>query len=95
MLAMVLRKVGGPLVSEERPDPELGPGEVRIRVEACAVCRTDLYVIDGDLPQAVYPIVPGHQVVGIVEAVGAGVTTPRPGTRVGVPWLGVRSRDEV
>ncbi|MGH1570411.1 zinc-dependent alcohol dehydrogenase family protein [Methylobacterium sp. P31] len=88
MRAMVLRAVGGPLVPEERPDPEPGPGEVRIRVEACAVCRTDLHVVDGELPQAVYPIVPGHEVVGLVEAVGAGVTDPAPGTRVGVPWLG-------
>lgn len=88
MLAMVLRKVGGPLIPEERPDPEPGLGEVRIRVEACAVCRTDLHIIDGDLPQAVYPIVPGHEVVGIVEAASAGVTAPLPGSRVGVPWLG-------
>ncbi len=64
MLAMVLREIGGPLLPEERPDPIPGPGEVRIRVEACAVCRTDLHVIDGELPQAVYPIVPGHEVVG-------------------------------
>ncbi len=88
MLAMVLREVGGPLVPEQRPDPEPGHGEVRIRVEACAVCRTDLHVIDGELPQAVYPIVPGHEVVGIVDAVGPGVNEPRSGTRVGVPWLG-------
>lgn len=88
MLAMVLREVGGPLVPERRPDPEPGPGEVRIRVEACAVCRTDLHLIDGELPQAIYPIVPGHEVVGIVEAVGEGVKEPRPGARVGVPWLG-------
>ncbi|SDA33123.1 alcohol dehydrogenase, propanol-preferring [Methylobacterium sp. UNC378MF] len=88
MLAMVLREVGARLVPEERPDPEPAPGEVRIRVEACAVCRTDLHVIDGELPQTVYPIVPGHEVVGIVEAVGAGVTSRAPGTRVGVPWLG-------
>ena len=88
MLAMVLQEIGGPLVPEERPDPIPGPGEVRIRVEACAVCRTDLHVIDGELPQAVYPIVPGHEVVGVVEAVGEGVTDPAPGTRVGVPWLG-------
>lgn len=88
MFAMVLAAVGGPLVAEERPDPEPGPGEVRIRVEACAVCRTDLHVIDGDLPQAVYPIVPGHEVVGIVEAAGAGVASPQLGARVGVPWLG-------
>ena len=88
MLAMVLREVGGPLVPEVRPDPEPGPGEVRIRVEACAVCRTDLHVVDGELPQAVYPVVPGHEIVGIVEAVGAGVRDPAPGLRVGVPWLG-------
>ncbi len=88
MLAMVLREIGGPLLPEERPDPIPGPGEVRIRVEACAVCRTDLHVIDGELPQAVYPIVPGHEVVGIVEAVGECVTDPAPGRRVGMPWLG-------
>ena len=87
MLAMVLREPGGRLVAESRPDPEPGPGEIRIRVEACAVCRTDLHVIDGDLPQAVYPIVPGHEVVGRVEALGPGVTQPLPGLRVGVPWL--------
>lgn len=88
MRAMVLRAAGTPLVPEERPDPVPGPGEVRIRVEACAVCRTDLHVVDGDLPQAIYPVVPGHEVVGIVEAVGAGVVRPAPGARVGVPWLG-------
>lgn len=88
MLAMVLREVGSSLVPEQRPDPEPGPEEVRIRVEACAVCRTDLHVIDGDLPQTVYPIVPGHEVVGTVEAAGTRVKEPRPGTRVGVPWLG-------
>lgn len=88
MRAMVLRAVGGPLVPEARPDPEPGPGEVRIRVEACAVCRTDLHVVDGELPQAIYPVVPGHEIVGIVETVGAGVTEPAPGLRVGVPWLG-------
>lgn len=88
MLAMVLQEIGGPLVPEERPDPLPGPGEVRIRVEACAVCRTDLHVIDGELPQAVYPIVPGHEVVGIVKAIGEGATDPAPGQRVGVPWLG-------
>ena len=88
MLAMVLRAVGASLVPEERSDPEPGPGEVRVRVEACAVCRTDLHLIDGELPQAVYPVVPGHEVVGTVEAAGAGVAEPRPGARVGVPWLG-------
>lgn len=88
MLAMVLPAVGAVLVPDERPDPDPGPGEVRIRVEACAVCRTDLHIIDGEIPQAVYPLVPGHEVVGIVEAAGAGVTVLRAGMRVGVPWLG-------
>lgn len=88
MPAMVLRAVGGPLAPERRPDPGPGPGEIRIRVEACAVCRTDLHAIDGELPQAVYPTVPGHEVVGTVEAAGPGVRRARPGARVGVPWLG-------
>ena len=88
MQAMVLRQVRGPLIPENRPEPQPGPGDVRIRVEACAVCRTDLHVIDGELPQAVYPIVPGHEIVGTVEALGPGVTEPGVGTRVGVPWLG-------
>ncbi len=65
-----------------------GPGEVRIRVEACAVCRTDLHVIDGELPDLRLPIVPGHEIVGRVEASGAGVAGPAIGARVGVPWLG-------
>jgi propanol-preferring alcohol dehydrogenase len=88
MLAMVLRQIGGGLIPENRPEPTPGAGEVRIRVEACAVCRTDLHVIDGELPQAVYPIVPGHEIVGVVEALGPEVTEPGVGTRVGVPWLG-------
>ena len=88
MHAMVLRRTGGPLVAETRPDPEPGPGEVRLRVEACGVCRTDLHVVDGELPPGPLPIVPGHEVVGIVERQGPGVTTPAIGARVGVPWLG-------
>lgn len=88
MIAMVLREVGGILSRECRPTPEPGPGEVRVRVEACAVCRTDLHLIDGELPQATYPIVPGHEVVGIVEALGSEVRELRLGSRVGVPWLG-------
>jgi propanol-preferring alcohol dehydrogenase len=70
MHAMVLRARGAPLILEERPDPVPGVGEIRIRVEACAVCRTDLHVIDGELPHVHYPIVPGHEIVGIVEALG-------------------------
>jgi len=85
---MVLSSAGGSLQLEERPDPRPGPGDLLIRVEACGVCRTDVHILDGDLPGIRHPIVPGHEVVGIVEAVGSGVPTARLGTRVGVPWLG-------
>jgi propanol-preferring alcohol dehydrogenase len=88
MQAMVLRARGGPLNWEERPDPVPGSGEIRIRVEACAVCRTDLHLIDGDLPHVHYPIVPGHEIVGIVDALGPGSGTWAIGERVGIPWLG-------
>ena len=88
MQAMVLEAPGGALVWRERPDPEPDAGMVRIRVAACGVCRTDLHVVDGELPDIRYPIVPGHEIVGRVEALGAGVTTLRLGERVGVPWLG-------
>jgi alcohol dehydrogenase, propanol-preferring len=88
MHAMVLRARGAPLIPEERPDPVPGVGEIRIRVEACAVCRTDLHLIDGELPHVRHPIVPGHEIVGIVEALGAGAGTLRIGQRVGIPWLG-------
>jgi propanol-preferring alcohol dehydrogenase len=87
MRAMVARAAGAPLVSEERPTPAPGPGRVLIRVEACGVCRTDLHVIDGELAEPRYPIVPGHEVVGRVEAIGAGATGWRVGERVGGPWL--------
>ncbi|MEZ5653348.1 MAG: zinc-dependent alcohol dehydrogenase family protein [Burkholderiaceae bacterium] len=87
MRAMVLDRIGAPLRAETRPMPEPGPGEVRLRVLACAVCRTDLHVVDGDLPPLAMPLVPGHEIVGIVEALGPGVTRIRPGERVGVPWL--------
>jgi propanol-preferring alcohol dehydrogenase len=85
---MVLRSVGRPLVAETRPDPLPGPSEIRVRVEACAVCRTDLHVVDGDLTEPRLPLIPGHEIVGIVEAVGDGVTSLAPGRRVGIPWLG-------
>ncbi|MCQ0989337.1 zinc-dependent alcohol dehydrogenase family protein [Jiella marina] len=88
MHAMVLHEIGRPLQFEERPDPTPGPGEILVRMEACAVCRTDLHVVDGDLPDPNLPIVPGHEIVGIVEALGEGVSAPTLGTRVGVPWLG-------
>lgn len=88
MRAMVLHAHGTPLRLEERPLPLPGPGEIRVRVEACAVCRTDLHVVDGDLPPAPLPIIPGHEIVGLVEALGAGVSAPGIGRRVGIPWLG-------
>lgn len=88
MGAMVLHRTSAPLVWEERPLPAPGPGEIRLRVEACAVCRTDLHVVDGELPRGRLPIVPGHEIVGRVEALGPGLAGPAPGTRVGVPWLG-------
>ena len=88
MRAMVLRAVGRPLILEERPDPSPGPGEIRVRVEACAVCRTDLHVVDGDLPNPKLPISPGHEIVGVVDALGETVGGFALGERVGVPWLG-------
>jgi propanol-preferring alcohol dehydrogenase len=88
MKAMVLHAIGAPLVLEDRPDPVPGLGEIRVRVEACAVCRTDLHVVDGELPDPKLPIVPGHEIVGIVDAIGQGVVAPVLGDRVGVPWLG-------
>ncbi|BBK41907.1 alcohol dehydrogenase [Allostella vacuolata] len=88
MKAMVLRAVRQPLVLEERPDPQPGPGELRVRIEACAVCRTDLHVVDGELPDPKVPVVPGHEIVGIVDRLGPGVDGALLGTRVGIPWLG-------
>jgi len=87
MRAMTLRKIGAPLVLEERAKPAPGRGEMLIRVEACGVCRTDLHVVDGELPNQRLPIVPGHEVVGVVERLGAGVERFAVGERVGVPWL--------
>lgn len=88
MKAMVLDRIGLPLRLEVRPDPLPGPGEIRVRVEACAVCRTDLHVVDGELPDPKVPIVPGHEIVGRVDIVGEGVSALTSGTRVGIPWLG-------
>jgi propanol-preferring alcohol dehydrogenase len=84
---MVFEGAGRPLRATELPDPRPGPGEVRLRVLACAVCRTDLHVLDGDLPEPKLPLVLGHQIVGEVDAVGTGAGL-RIGERVGVPWLG-------
>ncbi len=87
MRALVLASPRAPLRLEERPLPEPGPGLIRMRVRACGVCRTDLHLLDGELREARYPIVPGHQIVGVVDAVGAGAVRHSIGARVGVPWL--------
>src|SRR6195256_4086166 len=88
MRAMVLPAPGAPLQMQERADPIPGAGEIRVKVSACGVCRTDLHVVDAELPGIKYPIVPGHEIVGSVDLVGSSVTTHRIGDRVGVPWLG-------
>lgn len=88
MKAMVLHQAGRPLVLEQRPDPLPGTGELRVRVEACAVCRTDLHIVDGELDRPHLPLVPGHEIVGIVDAIGPGVDRAALGKRVGIPWLG-------
>ena len=86
MRAMLLERPGGGFGLAELPKPAPAPGQALIRVQACGVCRTDLHVLDGDLREGRYPIVPGHQVVGVVEAVN-GAPGLLPGDRVGVPWL--------
>ena len=88
MYAMVLSARGQPLRLQERSDPVPGPGEVRVKVSACGVCRTDLHVVDGELPDIAYPIIPGHEVVGRIDVLRDDVRDLRLGTRVGVPWLG-------
>jgi len=85
---MLLEQIGQPLQLRELPVPQPGPGEVRVRVLACGVCRTDLHVVDGELPEAPLPIIPGHEIVGRVDALGEGVTGFELGQRVGIPWLG-------
>src|SRR5215510_14603783 len=88
MHAMVLPAPGTPLRLEERADPAPGNGEIRVKVSACGVCRTDLHVVDAELPNIRYPIIPGHEIVGRVDLVGENVTTHAVGDRVGIPWLG-------
>jgi len=85
---MVLERPRAPLVARDVPDPAPGPGQVLLRVRACAVCRTDLHVIDGDLRDPKLPLVLGHEIVGTVAARGANATRFQVGARVGVPWLG-------
>jgi propanol-preferring alcohol dehydrogenase len=86
MRAMAL--ADGRLEAVERPVPEPGPGEVLVRVAACGVCRTDLHVVDRELPEVRDGIVPGHEIVGRVEVLGSGVQGLVPGERIGIPWLG-------
>ncbi len=85
---MILQKPGSPLVLREIPIPEAGPGQIRVRVKACGVCRTDLHVLDGELSEPSLPLIMGHQIVGEVDALGAWVDIFRVGDRVGIPWLG-------
>jgi propanol-preferring alcohol dehydrogenase len=85
---MVLTQPGKPLSLETPPRPEPGATELRVRVEACGVCRTDLHVVDGELPDPKLPLILGHQIVGVVDEVGADVEEVSVGDRVGIPWLG-------
>lgn len=85
---MVLHSAGEPLRAAGVPGPEVGPEGILIRVRACAVCRTDLHIVDGELTHPKLPLIPGHQIVGTVEEVGERVGRFAPGDRVGVPWLG-------
>lgn len=88
MQAMVLKRPGTALEWMELPDPVPGRGQVRVRVSACGVCRTDLHVIDGELPEPELPLIPGHEIVGRVDAIGPDVNHLKIGQRVGIPWLG-------
>ncbi len=88
MRAMLFQEVGEPLEAREIERPEPGPGQVLVQIDACAVCRTDLHVVDGDLKDPKLPLVPGHEIVGRVESLGEGVEGLAEGQQVGVPWLG-------
>jgi propanol-preferring alcohol dehydrogenase len=91
MQAMMLLEPGPvekePLAVSELPDPEPGPGEIRIRVRACGICHTDLHTVEGELELPRLPIIPGHQIVGVVDGIGEGVTRFSVGDRAGMPWL--------
>src|ERR1017187_3603487 len=88
MYAMVLKKIRNALEWTELADPQPGLGEIRVKVATCGVCRTDLHVVDGELPNPKIPIIPGHEIVGRIDLLGAGVEELKIGERVGVPWLG-------
>ena len=91
MRAMVLQRPRpveeSPLEAREVPTPTPGPGEIRVQVRCCGLCHTDLHTVEGDLPLPKVPVIPGHQIIGIVDAVGEGVRNRREGDRVGIPWL--------
>ena len=88
MRAMILRQSGRPLEPADLPARGPGPGEICVRIEACGVCRTDLHVVDGELPGPKLPLIPGHEIVSRVIETGRGARRFRPGQRVGIPWLG-------
>lgn len=88
MRAMILEKPGRPLRAVEAPRPRPKANEILIRISACAVCRTDLHVVDGELPKSKLPLIPGHEIVGVVVANGKNARRFKTGQRVGVPWLG-------
>src|SRR5579871_5246922 len=88
MHAMILNRPGTALEWRELAERQPGPGEIRVRVLACGVCRTDLHVVDGELPNPKLPVIPGHEIVGRIDALGEGVDGLKLGERVGIPWLG-------
>src|SRR6516162_11851921 len=88
MRAMVFESARRPLVCRNVPDPTSAAGQLRIRVLACAVCRTDLHVVDGELPNPKLPLIPGHEIVGEIVECGKEAGPLHGGMRVGIPWLG-------
>jgi propanol-preferring alcohol dehydrogenase len=88
MRAMVLEQLGKPLQLRDLPTPVPGPGQLLVRVATCAICRTDLHIVDGELPNPKLPLIPGHEIVGYVKQIGVGVDGFSIGDRVGIPWLG-------
>ncbi|MEC7838651.1 MAG: zinc-dependent alcohol dehydrogenase family protein [Chlamydiota bacterium] len=88
MRAMVMEKMGEPLLLKEVPKPEPDKNQVRIRVHACGVCRTDLHIFDGDLTKPKLPLIPGHQIIGTIDLIGVNVKSLSVGQKVGIPWLG-------
>jgi len=88
MQAMVLKKLRTDLEWTDLPDRQPAPGQIRVKILACGVCRTDLHVVDGELAAPQVPIIPGHEIIGRIDALGAGVTSLQIGERVGIPWLG-------